>query len=114
MKKLTVYRASGLPVNAENVELFTAAHRAFYDKVVGKYMPNQNKIPDQLVAERVEKILKRYEARLFRKYPSTEQWPLLKSNLAWKRKIKELGFPIGVAQNADNGELVYVILDTEF
>lgn len=114
MKKLTVYRASGLPVNPDNIELFTAAHRAFYDKVVEKYMPDPTKIPDEATAKKAEALIKKYEARLFKKYPNTEQWPLLKSNLSWKRKIKETGYPISLAVNAENSELVYVIMDVQF
>lgn len=113
-KLITVYRASGMPVNEANIDLFATAHREFYDKLQNKYMPDKTKVPTQEQAEKMSKALSRWEKRLYRKYPNSDQWEFIKSKRAMQKRINEIGFPIATAVNAANKELVYIILDVEF
>ncbi len=112
--KLKVYRASGMPVLDGNIEKFTAEYNAFYDKAQAKYLPSTGKLPTAAEAEPLQKLLKKFEKRLKRKYPETDDWDLLKTKKQWVQKIKELQFPIALAVNPETNDLMYVILDVEF
>lgn len=112
--KLKVYRASGMPVLDGNIEKFTLEYNAFYDKAQQKYLPNNGKLPTAEEVEPLQKLLKKYEKRLGRKYPLTDDWDLLKTKKQWTAKIKEMQFPIALAVSPETNELIYVIMDVEF
>lgn len=112
--KLKVYRASGMPVLDGNIEKFTAEYNVFYDKAQKKYLPNTGKLPTEEEVKPLQEVLKKYQKRLERKYPVTDDWELLKTKKQWVDKIKELQFPIALAVNPETNDLMYVILDVEF
>lgn len=112
--KLKVYRASGAPVKEGNIEKWTTEYNAFYDKAQKKYMPDLTRAPSAEEATNMQSVLKKYEKRLYRKYPATEDWEFIKSKRAWNNKLKEVNFPIALAVNQETKQLVYVIMDIDF
>lgn len=110
-KLLKVFRESGRPLKKENIELAMSQFRLFYDAVIKKYQSDENKLMDKETADKINSLLEKYEKRLAKKYPVVDYWPFMSSKKQIKAKIKEIGFPIAIGMQQENGELVYMICD---
>jgi hypothetical protein len=112
--KVKVCRASGLPVQIENLNNFQNEMRAAYDKILLREGINLDKplMMEKEQAERMQRLLDRVERILRRKYPNIEYWYNIREPEVWKHLVEKHG-PIMIAKDSETGELVYVIYDVQ-
>jgi predicted ATP-binding protein involved in virulence len=111
MQKVKVVRASGMPVQLDNMANFSKEFREAYDKVVLKVLGAMDKAPDDEQARRMSKMLQRIESSLHKKYPVEETWDIVTEKSEWEDLVASFG-PIMMSRDAD-GSLTYVIYDLE-
>lgn len=113
MRKVKVQRASGYPVNLEDIEKYQQEYREIYDKVCKKLGIDDKTMPTEEQAERCERLITRATKMMARKYPNIREWDFIASKKEWKEKIKTHG-PIALALDLEGKDLVYVIMDRPF
>ena len=111
MKKVKVVRASGMPVQLDNMANFSNEFRSAYDKVVLKVLGAMDKAPDDEQAQRMAKLLQRIENSLKAKYPAEESWDIVTEKEHWEQLVADFG-PIMMSRDG-SGSLTYVIYDLE-
>ena len=111
MSQVKVVRASGMPVQLDNMANFSNEFRQAYDKVVLKVLGDMNKAPDDEEAKRMAKLLQRIEQGLYKKYPVEESWDIVVEKSHWENLVADFG-PIMMSRDGD-GNLTYVIYDLE-
>ncbi len=98
-------RASGLPVNPENLDKYHEEFRIEYDKIDKEYGIGEK--------SQMMEPLEALEKKLLKKYPNVETWNFAKTQKQWKEMVEEYG-PVAVALDQDTGKPVYVIMDVDF
>lgn len=113
-KTVKVVRASGMPVRIENLEAFQNEMRSTYDKIMAREGVDTSKplMLEEEQAKRMQKLLDRVERILRKKYPSEEEWTILKSERAMRAAVAQHG-PIMMANDSNTGKPIYVIYDIE-
>lgn len=104
--KITMVRASSLPVLEADFKQFQADFRVLYDKIKARF-------PGVLTEEesrRFQWLAERCQERLFKKYPLKQIISLPKTGKAWKALMSEYG-PFVIAQARETHEIVLVIQD---
>lgn len=108
-----VYRASGQPVKVENIEMYHKEAARIYDAVLAKNNVSNTNVMDQAQSEYLTKLFTRIDKILLKKYPTTDEWPLMSEPSEMVKAVETYG-PVAMAKNQETGELVYVILDVQF
>lgn len=111
--QIKVCRASGLPVNLKDQDLYKEHYQRLYDRVMAKYKIGETDILSPEFSQKLEKLFLRIQRILGKKYPNIRYWNYISSKLQWRMKVKEHG-PITIAQDRETKDIVYVILDVDF
>jgi hypothetical protein len=111
-KKIKVCRASGLPVQFDNIDKFKAESLEAYNKIVKKLGVDESQLMDQATSERFSRLMRRIEASLAKRHGNMELWEPITSQKAMMAAVKQFG-PIMIAQDGSTGNLAYVIFDIE-
>lgn len=111
--KIETMRMSGLPVDPEEYAEFNKKWKDVYDKVLEKYLPEQNEnFTDNWRVQQpiIQKILDRYERMLQHKYKSIVDWNEITTAEEWNKVVTDHG-PVLIAKAKDTDKIVYVIAD---
>jgi len=111
--KVTLVRASGRPVNIDNIQAYEQEFRTQYDKVLAHVGVNEQSIMNEDTGTRINKLLNRIQKILLKKYPVQEEVQLPKSQRAWSKLVAQVG-PVAVATRLDKAGVALVIMDAEF
>lgn len=104
-------RASSLPVKKADFEGFQADFGLLYDKIMARFPDAKALMVDANIAKRVNYLIERCQARLFKKYPLMQEVELPTSKKAWKKLLEEYNEPILVGQAQETLEPVLIIQD---
>lgn len=108
-----ICRASGRPVNMENIEKYETEFKALYDKAMLKVGINEKSLINEETGVRINKLLNRLQRILLRKYPTTEDMALPTTEQAWLDLVKQKG-PIAIASRTDKQGVALVVMDADF
>lgn len=107
--QVKVLRQSGEPVKLEYIEAIRQKHNEVYDRYMAKhkYDPVSMNEADNIKAA---KFFNRITPIIEKQYPAHDEWELPTTPTMWGERVRRYG-PIGVAVNAESGELTLIILD---
>ena len=113
MEKVKVMRASGHPLDLEDIEAYKQDWRDLFDKVQDKCAIGENANGDQNQQMfRMQKLLARCERILLNRYNRVGEWEFISSPEQATALMEEHG-NIMLTRRRDSGELLYVILDED-
>lgn len=101
--KVKFMRHSGLPVDEENLEKFRERWRSYYDKILGKYNPDMEKVNERL--SKLERIMNNhYKTVMDIDFPETAE--------AWKELTKKYNDSgVLVTTHMETGEILLILMD---
>lgn len=108
-----ICRASGRPVNWDNVAAYEQEFRMLYDKALAHVGVNEKSIINEDVGTRLNKLLNRLQRILLVKYPTTEERGLPTTDAEWLDLVKQHG-PVAVCSRTDKQGIALVIMDADF
>jgi hypothetical protein len=104
-------RASSLPVLKADFEAFQVDFGALYDKIMVRFPESKSLTVEESVAKRVQFLIEKCQARLFKKYPLIAEVKLPTTKRAWGKLLSDYQEPITVAQARDTLEPILIIQD---
>lgn len=118
MKKLTLFRESGSPVDPTLQEAYQEEYRTFYDKCEAKadkiFQKNTGVLNRRLVPKMIilQRLLQYGERSLMRKYSGSNEVELPKSAKGWSELLARYhDTPIMIAKRSDGKGIVLVLMD---
>jgi len=111
--KVKVMRASGHPIELEDIEAYKEAWKLLFDKVQRKCSLGENANGDQAQNMfRMQKLLARCEQILMKQYNRVGEWDFI-TTPEQAVEIMEKHGNIMLTRRQDSGEPLYVILDED-
>lgn len=104
MKKVKMFRTSGLPVDTDKLQAYKDEWKAEFDKAEKKHGKDMLSL---------QKDLAEVETHLNEKYESVIEVDYLKNKKDWNDMLDKYGNII-VSRHRDSGELLYIIFDEEY
>lgn len=96
-------RHSGLPVKSDKLEQFRSRWRKYYDKILGKYNPDMEKVQERL--NKLEEIMNRH-------YNTIIDVDFPKSAKKWKELLAEYDdCGLLVTTHTETGEILLILMD---
>lgn len=103
MKKIKIFRMSGLPVKEDQLDAYREEWKSGFDKYEKKHGKDMLSLQEDLA---------KLENELNDKYKTIEEIDFIKTKKAWSDLMDEYG-NIMVSRHRDTGEILYIIIDEE-
>lgn len=104
MKKIKMFRSSGLPVETEKLEDYKQEWKDTFDALNKKHGKDMLSLQEELAV---------VERELNDKYKTVIEVDFVKTKKAWESLLDEYGNVI-VSRHRDTGELLYIIFDEDY
>ena len=111
-KKIKVVRASGLPIDEENLKAYKNEWRDLVDKATLKCRVKNEYKKSVIEPIRMNKLLDRLEKILAKKYELIGEWEATTSQKKWRERVEKYG-NITIAAARDSKEVIYIIMDDQ-